>query len=239
MELLKIWISGTTLSRATTRAANTTTCSPSPNRQEKRWKNTEKFWKILKNRKILKNTSKYRNIQQNTENTTICRPSRSRQGCKQSIYQISNERQIRSILIFTYIYRLLPWQGNHYIHTLQQDSNRNRYLSIYCRALRNQAAVCWRLRSRSFWGRRWSWWWWWWSSWSWWWWWSGCWVHDHWYVYDQQCKSLDILVVVDVLMVSMVFARWRTTTLATKTEIMMIMMMSCAFRSWSWCLWPT
>ena len=57
-------------------------------------------------------------------------------------------------------------------------------------------------------------------------------VIDHWYVYDQHGKSLDI-VLIDVLMVmvNMVFARWRTTTLVAKMEIMMTMMMSCAFRS--------
>ena len=182
----------------------------------------------------------------------MCWPSRSRQDRKQSIYQISIERQTISIHIFTNTYRLLPWLPCHgkeikifiLCRTVKEKDIyqyiagqwKKIYLSIYCRALRNQAAVCWRLRSRSSWGRRWSWWWWWWSSWCWWWWWSGCWGHDHWYVYEQHGKSLDIPVVVDELIVNMVFARWTTMTLATKMEIMM---MSCALRSWSWCLWPT
>ena len=145
MELLNISIAGTTLSRATIRAANTTTCLPSQSRQEK-----------------------YRKIQKNTT-------SRNRKDRKQSIYEFSIERQIRSILIFTYIDCFLG-KGIKIFISLQ-GSDRKRYLSIYCRALRNQAAVCWRLRSRSSWGRRWSWWWWWWSSWCWWWWLSGCWGH--------------------------------------------------------------
>ena len=106
---------------------------------------------------------------------------------------------------------------------------------------------------------------------SWWsWWWAVRLDHDH-DVYGQHRENLDILQVVDDLMISMVFARWKTTTRATrgswwwwwswwswlrlyqlfdilsrwrttghatKMGIMMITMMSCALRSWSWCLWP-